>query len=420
MQQPCKQTHPDTTEHQHDEKPQAYIARQPIYNLDLNIFGYELLYRSNMKNSARIEDENTATTQVIMNAFTELGLDSLVGHHHAFINMTRDFLVGDIPIPFSTDRMVLEVLEDIEVNPELLAALKSLSTQGYTIALDDFVLTDANRPLLELANIVKVDILHQDMKDIEKHIQIYKQHNLKLLAEKVESQEQYQTCVDMGFELFQGYFFCKPNIIAGAQIPTNRLNTLMLLAKLQNIDTKIEELDQIINHDVSMSYRLLRLINSAFYALPKKIESIHQAMVYLGNNTLKRWATLITLSNVDDKPRLLYLTSMIRAKMCELLCDSGNQNDRDMFFTTGLFSALDALVDMTMEDLLTNLPLADDIVEALLFKQGPIGEALKCTLAYESSDWETVDNSRFEQDVIQNAYLESINWAEHTLNTISH
>lgn len=410
---PISQLHP-----QHNPQ-QIYIGRQPIFNRQLGVTGYELLYRNDLQNQANMDNGDVATAQVIMNSFMEIGLNTIVGSHNAFINMTRSFLVGDLPIPFPTEHVVLEILEDIEVDAELLTGVKMLAAQGFTIALDDFIFAENLRPLVELADIVKIDLLALDENKLEQHVQELRKHKVKLLAEKVETREQFEHCKQLGFDYFQGYFFCKPNIMQSNHIPNNHLATLQLLGKLQNPDTRVEELNDIISRDMSLSYRLLRLINSAYYGLPNTIGSIHQAIVYLGYKSIKRWASLLAIGSNDDKPEALTSLAMIRAKMCELLSCNNKENGKHLFFTVGLFSALDALMDTPMETLVENLPLSNEIVNALLRHEGPAGEALACTLAFERGDWEHINDSYFATDSIQNAYIEAIAWAEQLSSELS-
>ncbi|MGA7801649.1 MAG: HDOD domain-containing protein [Gammaproteobacteria bacterium] len=389
-----------------------FIGRQPIYDGALTVQGYELLFRSGPDNHAVVANGDQATSQVILNAFVDIGLDQLVGTAPAFINLTRNFLVRSEPLPLPPDRVVLEVLEDIQVDDTVLAAVRRLANQGYTIALDDFVFREELRPLLELAEIVKIDIRSLNRSEVEEHVREIRRYPLTLLAEKVETYDDLAFCRELGFQRFQGYFFSRPKVITGQRIPANRLATLQLLAKLQQPDTQVAELEKLIRQDLTLSFRLLRYINSAFFALPRKIESIHQAVVYLGTNAIKTWVALLALSGIDDKPHELMVLAMVRAKMCELLAQEISAPRHEAFFTVGLFSALDAILDLPMEKVVASLPLADDIAAALLHREGLLGSALECAVAYEQARWDQVSFGGAATGQITEAYVEALAWAD--------
>lgn len=396
-----------------------YVGRQPIYDRDLNVYAYELLYRGGEHNQADFPDGDTATSQVILNTFLDIGLNQIVGHHPAFINMTRNFLVGTSPLPLPPERVVLEILEDIDIDPELVAAISALAASGYRIALDDFVYHDTLRPLVEVADIIKIDLMALDRTGLKEHVSILQNNDAILLAEKVETQEDYEFCRELGFDLFQGFFFCRPNVIKGQRIPANRLATLQLLSALQQPDSEVKELEKIISQDVSLSYRLLRLINSAFYSPARPIESIRQAVVYLGSSAIKNWATLLSLAKIENKPDELITTALVRAKMCELFAQEVAQKNQDSFFTVGLFSTLDAMIDAPMDEIISSLPLAEEITAALLRHEGSAGQALACVLAYEHGDWEQVEFEGLDSDKIQNIYLQAVTWADELTSAIN-
>ena len=391
--------------------PNAFLARQPIYDRKLEVFGYELLFRSGESGHADFADADQATSQVILNAFMEIGLEQIVGNRIAFINLTRAFIMGHYPLPFPPAQGCLEILEDIKVDAELVEAVRHLSAQGYTIALDDFVYDETLRPLVKLADIIKIDVLVLDRAELKRHVTLLRKFGAKLLAEKVETQEDYAFCRDLGFDYFQGYFFCKPKIISGVRMPANRLVALRLLAGLQNPDIRVDELEALVSQDVTMSYKLLRCINSAFYSLPHKVESIRQAIIILGSQWLKTWVSLMVLANIDDKPRELMITAMVRAKMCELLATAAGQKGAERFFITGLFSVLDAMMDRPLDELLKTLPLSDDISAALLQHQGPLGPTLQCVLAYDRGDWDEVHCPVLSTSEVTQTYLDAIAWA---------
>ncbi len=388
-----------------------FIGRQPIYDRKLGVYAYELLFRTADMNRAAITDGDKATSDVIINTFLEIGLDNIVSNRLAFINLTRSFFVNEHSISLPKDRVVLELLEDIEADDEVVAGVKRLTDQGYTIALDDFIYHESLKPLVQLADIIKIDIMALDRDEVRDHVQALRKHPLRLVAEKVETQEEFDYCMELGFDYFQGYFFAQPKVIRGQRLPNNRLAILKLLSRLQDPDISPQQLEDLIAQDVAFSYRILRYVNSASFALPRTIESIQQAVIILGLKSIKSWTTLLAMSQVDNKPAELVITAMVRAKMAEELAKAQKADRPDSFFTVGLFSALDALMDNTMEEILTQLPLADHISDALLHHKGTHGEVLSCVLAYERGQWDQIQPTRLNRSQIRDCYLTAVQWA---------
>lgn len=400
-----------------------FIGRQAIYDKQLKVSAYELLSRSNSEHNKAFVGEhnaNHATTIVMLNALTEIGLQQLVGEHPAFVNLTYDFLIGEGAIPNLQNQLVLEILEDVEVTDELVIAVQKLSNSGYMIALDDFIYHEKMLPLVKIADIIKIDILQLNEQGIRDHVKKLRQFNVRLLAEKVETSEEYELCKELGFDYFQGYFFCKPKIVEGQRAPANRITIINLLAKLQDPEVRIEELEELISHDLALAYRLLKYINSAAFALRRKIDSVHHAIVMLGLNTIRSLANLMLMSNINDKPPELFVLAIIRARMCEELALHINKKRKDTFFTAGLFSVIDALMDSTMEDVISQLPLSSDLNEALLEQKGIIGEALKCCIAFERADWSNVQFQNLEEKIIQKAYFDAVIWSNEATALIAH
>ncbi len=367
-----------------------YIGRQPIFDARLEVFGYELLYRPHDTEGVVNVDGDQATSQVLLNSFMEMGLDELVGDRKAFVNLTRHFILNHELIPEASNQLVLEILEDIDGDDEIVEAVKLLKDKGYLIALDDFVYRRSLRPLLELADIIKVELPALTREDLEAHVTALRNYPLQLLAEKVETHEEFDFCKSLGFDLYQGFFLCKPKTLKGRRAPTNRLNTVQMLAKLQDPDVEIPELERIISRDITLSYKLLRYINSAAFALRIKIESIRHAIVYLGLREVKNWASLIALANIDDKPNELFVTALTRARMCELICEHTGIGNKGTAFIVGLFSTLEAIMDAPLDELLQSIPVVPEVPQALLHKEGPYADMLHTTLAYERGQWEQV------------------------------
>lgn len=389
-----------------------FIGRQPIYDAKLNVVAYELLFRSGNVNQANVVDGDNATTNVIINAITEIGMDQLVGPYRAFINLTHNHILkmAEQPMHELKDRLVLEILEDIKAEDAIVEAINKLSKSGFTIALDDFIYNKSLQPLIDISNIIKIDLTILDDKNLEIHAIKLANGKRKLLAEKVETQEDFDRCKKLGFDYYQGYFFSKPQIIKGKGLPANKIAIMKLLAKLQDSESSNEELAETISHDVTMSVRVLRYINSAQFGFSKEVESIQQAIMMLGRSTIRNLANLVSMSQVEDKPHELLITSMIRAKMAENIAQLVNA-DKDACFTTGLFSIIDTLMNQEMELLIEGLPLSESIRAALIRYEGELGEILHCVLAYENGDWKNSNYDKLSVNEIRESYLNALQWA---------
>lgn len=389
-----------------------FIGRQPIYDENLNVVAYELLFRTGEVNTANVIDGDSATTDVLLNAITEIGIEQLVGCNRAFINLTHNHVLQMAEKPFHEikDRLVLEVLEDIKAEQSVIDAVTSLAKKGFKIALDDFIYDKSLQPLVDIADIIKIDLMALSREELEQQVKILKNDNRKLLAEKVETEEEYEHCKKLGFHYYQGYYFSKPQVIKGQKLPANKLAAMELLSKLQDPDCTIEDLATTVSHDITMSVRVLRYLNSAQFGLGKEIESIHKAILMLGRSTIKNLANLVAMSKVEGKPHELIVTSMVRARMAENIANRV-ESDRDISFTTGLLSIIDSLMNQDMETLTNSLPLPANIKTALLHHEGELGEILKCVLSYELGDWDNAKYGELSIDEIRDSYLDAIEWA---------
>lgn len=390
----------------------AYIGRQPIFNTDLDVYAYELLYRDGEKNVAGVFDGNTATTTVILNAFMEIGFENIVGQSRAFINLTRSFLDGSIPLPFSKKEVVLEILEDIEPDDELISQISELRAKGYRIALDDFIFDRQQAGFLPVSDIVKVDIQQVDLKRLAPKVAQLKESGLKTLAEKVETIDEFEACKEMGFDFYQGYFLSRPQVIEGKKLASSKLVLLELLSRLQDPDVGFGELESLVKRDAALSYKLLRYINSPAVGLSTEVESIQRALLLLGLETLKHWMTLLVIASVSEKPDELIHMALIRGKMCELLASKAGSEKVNSYFVVGLFSILDAMLDLPMPNILSELPLPQRLNRALVKHEEDEGDALACVLDYEESRWDSLSFKQLGREDISNCYLEAISWAD--------
>jgi len=394
------------------------IGRQQIFDRKLNIYAYELLFRGTDFDLAFKEAATQATNQVITDTILEIGLNTIVGPHKAFINFTTQNILDKTPLHLPKDRIVIEVLENVEIDSRIVGNLKELSKLGYIIALDDFVFSDEWMPLVEFADIIKLDILEMGESKTRELIKRLKPYNVQLLAEKVENYAEYQYLVELGCDYFQGFFFNKPNIVSGKRLSVNQTAAIQLLNTVNNPDVEFEDLTKIISLDVGLSYKLLHYINSAFFSLPNKISSISHAISYLGLKEIKRWINILTLASLSNKPEAVMQNALIRGKMCEELANlSGDKSDN--FFLIGILSNLDTLLDIPLEEALSHLPLADDIVSAILHQQGLGGEALKCVMSYEHWDISSISFKNIDQSLIGDTYIKSISWAKDVMGTIN-
>lgn len=392
-----------------------YLARQPIFNIKQDVIGYELLYRSSDSAHANVQDHDLASSTVIINAFINIGMENIVGSNLAFINLPRTFIVDKQLLPMTSEQVALEVLESVGCDDEVIHALENLSEQGYLIALDDFVYDDSLRPLLKVANIVKIDLTMLDEEQIREHVELLSEYDVKLLAEKIETREQYEFCKQLGFEYFQGFYFCRPNIIKGKDIPVNKAVLFQVIQTLQDQKMTMDELERLLVQDVTLSYKLMRYINSASFSFRKEIESVKQALVIMGLDSIRNWATLIVLSNINtDKPFELIRTALVRAKMGELLAKESGVKDKNQMFTVGLFSLLDAVMDIPMIELLDTISLTAPIKMALLDKEGELGELLEQILLYENGEWFELKKRTDNPAIFKQAYLGALKWADET------
>lgn len=391
-----------------------YIARQPIYDVQLKVVAYELLFRSGkVTNEANFLDGDDATTNVIVNSITEIGMDQLVGPHRAFINLTHNHILqmAENPMPELKERLVLEILEDIKAEEKIITAVTKLAKDGFTIALDDFIYSDSLQPLVELSDIIKIDLMALNNEELETHAKQLSNGKRKLLAEKVETQEEFDRCKELGFDYYQGYFFSKPQIVKGKSLPANKMAIIKLLAKLLDDKSSNEELAEIITQDITLSVRVLRYINSAQFGFTNEVNSIQQAIMMLGSTTIRNLANLVTMSQIENKPHELLIIAMLRAKMAENIALKVNTN-KDVCFTTGLFSIIDTLMDQDMEVLIEGLPLSDDIRSALIRHDGELGKIISCILAYEGGDWKNANYENLSVNEIRDCYLDALKWSE--------
>lgn len=399
--------------------PQIFIGRQPIFDSKLKVVGYELLFRSGNVDAFDGSDGNKATLQVINNALMEIGLDDIIGDNLAYINFTKDLLIDGIAELLPVDRVVLEILETVDVDEELVAGVKTLVDAGYKIALDDFTFSEEWLPLIELAKIIKFDVMMHNIEEIREQIRKFEGRNVKFLAEKVETKEEYNQLKDEGFDYFQGYFFSKPDVISHKGLSSDNISLLQLISQLQKPDTEVNEIEKLISQNVSVSYKLFRCVNSAAFGLKNKMTSIKQAVVYLGIQRLKNWVCLLAMTENSNKPAELIHTGLVRAKMCELIADESGVSVKDSYFVVGLFSILDAILDKPLIDILKNMPLDETLNKALLDGEGEMGKALRCSISCEQCVWDEIEFPDISKERLYEIYRDAMIWSRQSLSELN-
>ncbi len=404
-----------TNENIENEGKEIFVARQPIFDARRNVFAYELLFRKGFQNYASYADAEYATLKVISNSLI-IGLNRLTGGKRAFINFNRQLLVGKVPQMFPTALLGIEILEQVEPDEKVIGACKKLKMDGYLLVLDDFVFTEKYRELVQMADIVKIDFQVSSPGYRRSILKEPECRQVKFLAEKIETQAQFEEAVKLGYSYFQGFFFQKPDIVSTRDMPGYKLNYLQILKKLCDPELPIDEIERVLKHDVSLTYKLLRFINSAAYGFMVTIRSIRHALVLLGKREVKKWLTLIALSGVGaDKPKELLHNTLVRARFCELIGqDLYFKEGKADFFLVGMFSMADAFLGRPMREILAELPLDSTIKSALIGEPGIFKDVLDLVLAYERADWQEVGSLsgrlKLGEGKLAAHYIEAVQW----------
>jgi c-di-GMP-related signal transduction protein len=398
----------------------AFVARQPIFDRKLNPYAHELLFRDGLINAFPLTDGTWATSNVMSNSVLLFGIRSLTGGKKGLINITREVLLKEYVHLLPCDTVIPEMLGEIRPEPQVIDACRKLKDAGYQIALDD-VSGDDRGPLFEIADFVIVDFLLTKGKrrdDLTKSLQ---KRKVKLLAKKIEQHEQFQRAVDLGYDYFQGFFFAKPQTLSRHEIPANKRHYLELTRQVNQPSLSFDELHDLIKRDVSLAYRLLRYLNSAYIGLPVEVHSIRHALVLLGEKEIRKWATLISLACMgEDKPSELLLAALTRARFLEMLAPilDLSEEAQDLFML-GLMSLLDAVVDRPLAECLEDMPLARPITDALLARPGLFRDILDVAIYYERAAWPDLGAAshrlHLSESRLPEIHLEAIRWARQTV-----
>lgn len=391
------------------------MARQPILTSDEKVFGYEILFRDGVEEYFASTDADQASRNTL-NTSMLMGLDVLCDGRRAFINCTRDILLKDYIMLLPSEQTVVEVLESVEPDDLVIAACRRLKENGYLIALDDFAVDDPRQTLTDLADIIKVDLRTTTPTEQETMIKRYGPWRCRMLAEKVETREEFLASKKAGFLYFQGYFFRKPETLHVHEIPANQINYLRILQAVSAPELDVRELENVIKGEASLCYRLLRYLNSPTFGFSTEVHSIRHALSILGEREVRRWIRLVaTLGAGQNRPSELVLTALVRARFCELFSSKVPHGESDLFLV-GLLSMMDAILEVSMERVLESVPIDRESKAVLLGGASPLRPLYQLLLAQESGEWqsakELASQLRLSDDEVAQTYLQSLQWAQ--------
>ena len=423
---------------------QLCLVRRPICDHEQTVFAYEMVFGSTESGPSREEFSDETSSELLVSSLVDIGLAELAGNKPVFLPLSSNYIAGNLPLPESWPQLGFEIRDGILPDPVLKSALENLSSKKkYIICLSQVKDIENRRDIIELADYVKLNVSTLSFAELQAQVKALSTFNVKLIASGISMPEMYDSCKKMDIHGFIGYYFCMPRKSLHQAIPAARMTVLNIISELENPDNAIDKLVEIIEKDVSFSYRILRFMNSAYYHLQKTVDTMNRAVTLAGIKNIKTWAIILAHSRLDDKPHELMITSLIRAKMCETLAKPlGLQPDAG--FILGLFSTLDALLDNSMETILQHLPLADGIKTALLNKE-PSADAsnaislpgnaqdqlllflIQTVINYEKADWQTLRQDQLNlnhaaltdapiSDIsngkLKQTYIDSVAWAE--------
>ena len=388
-------------------RPEVAVVRHPIADARNNVVGYELRFGGSIDLGDPAMDAKAASA-LLVDAFGDIGLEQLAGRHPAWVTIARNFLIEIGPPPVRPDRAVLQIAA-YPAQDDLLAVLQQLGRSGYTIALDDYDGRDDLGPLMSLCSIVRIDVQGVGLEILPSALVAPRMQSALLVATNVPDHAAFAACRDLGFTYFQGGYFAQPRPFKRTSVGTAGLGSLRRLAELTAGDVSFEDLEQIISSDVGLSLKLLRYVNSAFFALPRTVSSVREALTLLGVRTVRRWAVVMAISALPDVHDELVSLALRRARMCEMLGGSALPDERETLFTIGLFSVADALLDSPMAEVLDSLPFTEEIQLALLRREGPKGELLSSVIAYERGEFPNAANGGVS---LAGAYRAALEWAD--------
>jgi len=396
-----------------------YVARQPILDRKLEVSGYELLYRSGIQSSFPNERSDLATSKVINGAFLIIGIERLIGKTRAFINFDQQVLLGALPLALAPDKVVIELLESVVADDAVLARCRELKRLGFKIALDDYLPSPMTEPLLALADYVKIDFRQTSPAERLSLSRDFRRRGIATVAEKIETEEEYQSALAMGYSFFQGYFFAKPSTVHSGSVRPIKKNYLQLLQETTREELDLDRVELLLKHEPALTFQLLRYMNSAMFSWQAEIRSVRHALVLLGAEELRKWAAIVVLCGMAlDRPPALLGCAVVRARLCELLGSQvGLARRSSELFLMGMFSLFDAILNRPLKDVLSELHLPPDIHNILLGGSDPrnIYHIYSLVRALERADWQNVADDaaqlRIPEAVVPELYCAAVDWA---------
>jgi len=399
-----------------------YVARQPIFDEHMKLFGYELLYRRSSSNFYEGENPNTATMELLHSSFVTVGFDQLTDGTRGFINFTQELLESGLANILPKDRVVVEILENVEANDVVIAECKSLKKQGFVIALDDFIFNRTDRdytPLIELADIIKIEFPITKKEHQRRLLKKYA-NRVTFLAEKVETREEYAEAVKMGYQLFQGYFFSKPVMVKSKEIATLNVHLVHILEELHKADPDFFAITESIQKDLGLSYKILKMANSIYFGGKTKINSLRQAVIRLGTQEMKRWVSIMLIREFEnDENSELIKICLLRGRLLSLLARELNQSKLEAdYFLTGILSSIDVILSQDMEKILSTLALSEEVKSTLLGGPGQLAECLQCIILYEKFKFDNAQIRLEKMNIpftrFMALYFEALTWLKST------
>jgi len=396
-----------------------FVGRQPILTRDKKTYAYELLFRDSLKNTFPGIDGNTGTSRVLANTFFSMGINEITGNHPGFINFTKELILNKTPLLFPKESIVVEILEDVEPDQAVEEAIKEFRKKGYKIALDDFVFDKKYLNLIKLSNIIKFDLMATPLDSIAGLVKSLKSRfDITLLAEKVETNEEFLLAMSMGFTLFQGYFFSKPEVISKTDIPSSKMILLKLISEIGRSSISFDRLSKMIKSDISISYKLMKFINSPYFRRANEISTIRDAVAFLGEDTIKQFVRVLAAAGLsDNKPDELMRLSIVRARMCELMGKYITTSfSGEELFTMGLFSTIDAMLDKEMPTILKEISFSKKVSDGLLGNDKDFNWLLALCTCFERGEWGACtlpeEKNRDLDDNLPAIYMDALKMAD--------
>jgi c-di-GMP-related signal transduction protein len=396
-----------------DARPLRYVARQPIFDREEKVFGYELLFRDGLENT--FSGDTDEASRATLDRSLLMGLDVLCDGRRAFVNCTRDTLIKGLVTLLPSASTVVEILENVPPDPDVIAACRTLKAAGYMIALDDYVADDPRQALAEISDIIKVDL--QLTTDVQRGdlIKKYGPWRCRMLAEKIETHAEFVQARDQGFVYFQGYFFRRPEMLNTRDLPANRMNYLRLLQAVSRPDLELDGLEKLIKSEASVCYRLLRYLNSSIFGLKSEVHSVKHALSLLGEREVRRWVRLVAAVGAgDEKPSDLVLSALVRGRFGELLQPVVKHGESDLFLL-GLLSLIDAMLELPMSEILEKIPLDHETKAVLLGHPSVLRPVYQLMLAHESGEWDAAaqlsQGLNLDSEEVASFYWRAQQWA---------